>query len=237
MASENRSRGKEGSDDRLFSLKAQTQIKEAVKDLCFLLSRGYAEKSAVQLVGNRYRLNVRQQKVLHGMAAGEEQLSRRKRHLITPDEMKGKEVFIDGFNLLIILESALSGAYIFKGVDGAIRDISSVHGSYKRVKQTNNAFKLVADSLIELGVKSVKWYFDSPVSNSGRLKSYLLEFSSKNHLKWEVELDFNPDKKLIESDGVIISSDAWILDECKSWFNMAQYILNYKLDKYELVIP
>jgi len=55
-----RNRGKEGSDDKLFGTsKMQQQIKEALQDMSYLLSRDYAEKSAVQLVGNRYRLNVR----------------------------------------------------------------------------------------------------------------------------------------------------------------------------------
>ena len=63
-----RNRGKEASDDRLFGDSImQQKIKEAAKDMKYLLSRGFAEKSSLQLVGNRYRLNARQQKALQGM--------------------------------------------------------------------------------------------------------------------------------------------------------------------------
>ena len=46
----NRSRGKESNDDKLFgTLKMQQKIKEAVADMSHLLSRGYGEKSTLYL--------------------------------------------------------------------------------------------------------------------------------------------------------------------------------------------
>jgi hypothetical protein len=47
--------------------------------------------------------------------------------------LEDETILIDGFNLLITIESALSGGYIFIGVDGGFRDLSSIHWSYKRV--------------------------------------------------------------------------------------------------------
>ena len=74
-----RNRGKNSNDDQLFgSDKIQQKLKEAVIDMHYLLSRGYAEKSSLQLVGNRYRLNVRQQQAVQGMSASEEQIEQRK---------------------------------------------------------------------------------------------------------------------------------------------------------------
>ena len=39
-----------------------TIFKEAVDDLCFLLTRGYGENSALSIVGNRYKLNKKAKK-------------------------------------------------------------------------------------------------------------------------------------------------------------------------------
>jgi len=59
-----RSRGKEGSDDRLFGdKKMQSKMQEAIKDQSYLLSRGFSEKSSLQLVGNRYKLNTTRSKL------------------------------------------------------------------------------------------------------------------------------------------------------------------------------
>ncbi len=221
-----RNRGKEASDDRLFGdPKMQQKIKEAAKDMCYLLSRGFAEKSSMQLVGNRYRLNARQQKALQGMSASELQIGSRKKAALLPEQLKGLDVAIDGFNLLIILESALSGAYIFKGLDSYYRDVSGVHGTYKRVQKTEEALMIIGNVLNTLGVPSVHWYFDAPVSNSGKLKTILREVAEQNNFPWSIDLVNNPDKVLAESNHVVISSDAWILDRAQKNFNLVAYLL------------
>lgn len=77
---------------------------------------------------------------------------------VSIEDLKCKVLEIDGFNLLILLESLLSGGYVFKGRDGLYRDISSVHGTYKRVVETSNALTLVGNILKGLEVESVKWF-------------------------------------------------------------------------------
>ena len=213
-----RSRGKEGSDDRLFGdPKMQAKMREAIKDISYLLSRGFSEKSSVPLVGNRYKLNNRQQRAVQGMSEAKHKLTKRTETCLQLTQLAGKEVMIDGFNVLILLESALSGAYLFKGLDGCYRDVSSVHGTYKKVKQTPKAIQLIANFLQENKVKKAIWIFDKPVSNSGRLKTMLGEFANEHQLNWEIILNNNPDKMIAESNQIAISSDAWILDNSISW--------------------
>ncbi|MEM6698016.1 MAG: DUF434 domain-containing protein, partial [Bacteroidota bacterium] len=168
-----RNRGKTSSDDQYFAPKWYPIFKEAADDLCFLLTRGYGKSSSLQIVGNRYRLNKRQRDALQRICSSEQEIAQRKSTAINPSTLSNATVEIDGFNLLILLESALSGAYVFKGRDGTIRDISSVHGTYKRVQQTETAMKLIGDTLKELSVLHVKWYLDRPVSNSGLLRQKL----------------------------------------------------------------
>ncbi len=216
-----RNRGKEGKDDKLFGVNSMVlKIQNAVSDLSFLLERGYAEKSSKALIGNRYRLNERQIKAVAGMSAGESSLKNRQSKLIQANALNNQTVYIDGFNVLIILESILSGAYIFKGLDQCYRDLSSVHGSYKRVNQTMEVLHIVGDHLQSLNIEKAIWIFDKPVSNSGRLKQILTELAQEKNYSWEVILDFNPDNFLVESQGICISSDAWILEHCQSWFNL-----------------
>ncbi len=231
-----RNRGKEGRDDLLFGTpKVQATLKEAVADIQYLLSRGYAEKSALQLVGNRYRLNVRQQKAVQGMGASQEQIAQRKQTELPLEQLTGQDIAIDGFNLLIILESALSGAYVFKGLDDCYRDLSSVHGTYKRVQQTEGALQLVGDTLKELQTGNVLWYFDQPVSNSGRLKTMLGELTQEKGYDWNIELDYNPDKLLAETDRVVVSSDAWVLDRAGRWCNLAKALIEGKISAAQVV--
>lgn len=230
-----RNRGKQSSDDTWFSEKWHSTFKEAVDDVCHLLSRGYAANSALQIVGNRYKLNKRQRNAILRISCSDQEILERTKSAFRSAELKGKVVDIDGFNLLILLESALSGAYLFKGRDGLYRDISSVHGSYKRVVKTEEAINLVGIALKDLQVKSVKWYLDQPVSNSGRLKTKLLELSRKNDFNWEVELVFDPDKVLAISTNVVISSDGWILDHAKKWFNLGAQLIEEHIEESNVI--
>ncbi|MEL6810453.1 MAG: DUF434 domain-containing protein [Bacteroidota bacterium] len=231
-----RNRGKEGRDDLLFGSEAvQEKLKEAISDMHYLLSRGYAEKSSLQLVGNKHRLNVRQQKAVQGMSASEAQIQQRISSRLSLPELKGQEIAIDGFNLLIILESALSGAYVFKGLDECYRDLSGVHGTYKRVQQTEQALTLVGEFLKEAKAGNVLWLFDQPVSNSGRLKTLLGTLAQEKGYDWTIWLDYNPDKLLAKSDRIVVSSDAWILDRVGRWFNLAGYLIEGNLSNTHVI--
>lgn len=225
-----KNRGKHPNDDKLFGEKWKPIFKEAIKDLSFLLTRGYGAKSSTELVGNRYRLNSRQQKALVRMSAAMPNLEIRKEKERRSTQLAEQTVLIDGFNLLILLESVLSDAFVFKSQDGTYRDLASVHGSYRRVNQTEKAIVLAGNVLKDLGVKKVIWYFDSPVSNSGRMKNMLLEISLKYGFNWNVHLSQNPDMELVKSLDIAITSDAWILDECAQWFNLGAYLIEYHLD-------
>ena len=230
-----RNRGKHANDEKLFNEKWRPIFKEAVKDLSYLLSRNYGSKAAMQIVGNRYRLNARQQKALIRMSASETALLHRQSTCVNGEVLKDKTILVDGFNLLILLENTLSDAYIFKSQDGVFRDISGVHGSYKTVFKTETALVLAGEIFEDLGVEQVIWYFDSPVSNSGKMKTFLYEIATGNHYNWTIHLDNNPDKVLVESEEIVITSDAWILDNCKHWFNFAAVFVE-RFSKEEFII-
>ncbi|MFP3833539.1 DUF434 domain-containing protein [Chryseobacterium sp. SIMBA_028] len=222
----NRNRGKNTGDDNLFGSEKQiSKLKLAVEDMQYLLTKGYAEKASSELVGNRYRLKTRQIQVLRGASASDIQIQNRQLKQLSASDLKDKTIYLDGFNVLILLESLLSEAYIFEGVDGCFRDLSGVHGTYKRVNQTLKAVELVAGFFQKNQVQKLVWVFDQPVSNSGRIKQIILDFAMENKLSWEAELQYNPDKFLAESSEIIISSDAWILDHCKEWFNLIEYLI------------
>lgn len=228
----NRNRGKNTGDDTLFGSEKQLdKLKMAVQDMQYLLSRGYAEKASSELAGNRYRLKTRQIQAFRGASASEEQIQNRKHKQLQAAELKDKTIHLDGFNVVILLESLLSGAYLFKGTDGCFRDLSGVHGTYKRVNQTQKALELVALFFQKTEVHKLIWIFDKPVSNSGRIKQMILDFAVENNMDWEADLQFNPDQFLVENAEISVSSDAWILDHCKTWFNLIDYLIEEeKLD-------
>lgn len=228
MPNQQRHRGHHPKDVQLFSAKWQPVLQEAVRDLSFLYTRGYAEKSSVKLVGNRYNLNVRQRLALQRMACSDQaQAARQAKHT---HELSNQAVAIDGYNLLITIESALSNGILFHCRDGCYRDIASVHGTYRRVEETIPALQLIGETLKILGVSAAQWYLDAPVSNSGRLKVLMYEIATQHQFSWQIDLENNPDRVLVEQEKIVVSSDSWVLDNAKCWTNLAKEIIENRME-------
>lgn len=126
---------------------------------------------------------------------------------------------------MITLEAALARGPLFIGVDNCVRDLSSVHGSYRSVEETERAIHLVGKALENLGASSVMWLLDRPVSNSGRLAKKIREIALQKDWPWQVEAVFNPDATIISSSAVAVTSDSSILDRVNGWVNLKSYLL------------
>lgn len=225
-----RNRGKDPEDDALFSpAHEQEKLLTALDDMHYLLSKDYPPRATLALVGNRYRLRQRQILALQGMACSADDIILRRKKQISSADVEGKTIYLDGFNVLIVMETLLSGGFVFKGLDGCYRDISSVHGSYKRIRQTENVLITIGSALQKLGAGEVIWIFDAPISNSGRLKTLCYEIATQHGFAWNIYLDHAPDKYLIAENRLIASSDAWVLNYCHHWFNLLGYLIEHVL--------
>jgi len=89
---------------------------------------------------------------------------------------------------------------------------------------------------IPCSLPKVKWWLDSPVSNSGRLLTFLAELSERKGYDWEMELVFDPDKVLAISKFVVVTSDGEILDVAKNWFNLGSYLIDNCLKEVKVLI-
>jgi len=228
-------RGKHPSDGKLFSEKRLPVLTGAVKDLSYLFSRGYSGSSALKLVGDRYQLTVRQRRAVLGAACSDESLAYRRTHRVPASGLKGQTLAVDGYNLLITTECALSAGVLLRGRDGCIRDLASIHGSYRRVEETLPAVRLIGKAFQRLRVGRVNWYFDAPVSNSGRLQILMYHEASEAHWDWQIELTNRTDQVLEASGDIVVTSDSWILDRAKRWANISQVLVRFVRPRPEVI--
>lgn len=226
MGDNRKHRGQHPADAKLFTEKTIPTIRRAVADLEWLLSHGYPERASLKLVGDRFRLRDRQRKAVLRAACSDQDLVRRTEHQVDTEQVKDQVLLLDGFNVLITVESALSGGLLFESRDGCYRDLASIHGSYKRVTETRQAILHIGNYLAEIGAPRAFWYFDRPVSNSGRLKTMLYEVAVREGWDWKVDLVYNPDKILIAASEVIVSSDSIILNQAERWFNLGRKVVD-----------
>jgi hypothetical protein len=228
-------RGPHPDDARLFGADALPQLQNAVGDLSWLLSRGYASTSAIKIVGDRYALRERQRTAVGRSACSDAAGERRRRTKVELTELTGRTLLLDGYNVLTSVEAALAGGVILFARDGAYRDMASVHGTWRKVEETVPAAELIGGLLAELRVERAQWLFDRPVSNSGRLKSLLEQIGDARGWPWEIRLVPDPDKLLRESDQIVATADSAVLDECARWVNLARSAIDGRIPDAHVV--
>lgn len=217
-------RGPHPADADLFGAQHVPALREAASHMAWLLERGYAEPSTLKLVGDRFALRERQRTALRRSVAATGVVAKRRAKRVAPDALRGRRLAVDGFNGVIVLESALSGGVLLRGLDGALRDLASVHGSYRRMERTFEALAGMAETLARWGPAEVCWVLDRPVSNSGRLRQWILDAAPPD-LVWTVTLEPDADAVLMAFDGVVASGDAWILDSVTAWFDLPAAVI------------
>lgn len=217
-----RHRGRHPLDRDLFGAEALPSLRRAAADLSWLLGRGYRDRAAVKLVGDRFALRTRQRRALLRAAAADDDLADRARRRLALAACRDEALIIDGFNCLITVEAALAGGAVVVGLDGAHRDMASVHGSYRRVEETDAAIEAIGERLAEARPASALWLLDRPVSNSGRLAARLRRRAEARGWPWRVEAVESPDRDIIarRDAAVAASSDSWILDSCDRWVDL-----------------
>jgi len=98
------------------------------------------------------------------------------------------------------------------------------------VNETIPGVCLIGDTATAWGVTRCRWWLDRPVSNSGRLKTLILEQAKASGWEMTVELDFNPDRVLSECSEVVATSDGIVLERCCHWVNLAGRIIAEKIE-------
>ncbi len=220
-------RGSSQKDEIEFHDKSRQKLYQAAQDLYYLLNQGYHIRGASTFVGNHYLLSERQRLALVRAITSKENIENRKKKEIV-DISEGSTVNIDGFNTIITLEVALSDSLLLKCMDGTFRDLAGLRGTYRLIDKTQTAILFLGEVLEECKVGKVTFYLDAPVSNSGKLKERLFELLRGYSFELQVENINNVDSVLETLDHVV-TSDAIILDRCKSWINLNSKIIESKL--------
>lgn len=224
-------RGPGPEDPTWFGPGALAGLQAAVDDFSWLLSRGYAEASGLKLVGDRYRLVERQRVAVLRSSCSDQAHAGRQTRRVEIEALRGRAIRVDAFNLILTLESALGGAVLLRGRDGALRDLASVHGSYRRVAETAPALALARQWLGAWGIGPVLWLVDAPVSNSGRIASLIRAADPS----WSAEVVPDPDPLLMQTGDPVATADSRILDGTDAWVSLADALVRAGVPRANIV--
>jgi hypothetical protein len=200
-------------------------LREAALDFRYLLNRGYPRKVALELVGNRYQLTYDQRHLLHRGVFSDRDSKLRRKKRISVDRVRNKTLAIDGYNVIITIEAALSNRPLILGDDGFIRDISGLSGNFRKSALTEEALQLILNVLKRVSPCQTLFLFDAPISLSGKLAQEVRNQLKRENLLGEAKAVKVPEKILIGFSGIVATSDTAIIDHSKKVIDLAGGLL------------
>ena len=226
-------RGFVPTDERDFGEKSLPTLRKAAEEVYYLLCRDYPVTSTTRFIGNHYLLSERQRLALARTISPKGNILSRKSREVS--DVTEKTLYIDGFNVIIGLEIAYSDSMLFECMDGTIRDLAGLRGTYRLIPQTDLAITALLQTLEESHVQKAVIYLDKPVSNSGRLKQRIYELAN-NNISFELDvLIEDPVDAILKTKPLIASADAIILDKCAEWFNLVKCVIDKRIGKYDYI--
>jgi len=226
------SAGGNSSQIRLLNSK---NLQKAAEDFRHLLNRGYPRKATLEIVGNRYGLTFDERHLLHRGVFSDADSESRRSKIVSIKAIQGKDLAIDGHNVLITVEAGLSGRPLILADDGFVRDISGLSGSFKKTVVTEKALQVIVTFLKNWRPRHVLFLFDAPISKSGILAQELRDLLKKEGLPGDALAMKVPEKTLIGFQGLVATSDTAIIDRSEKVIDLAGNIIRKKIGSMSLL--
>jgi len=203
-------------------------MKEALCDLRYLLNRGYRRKTALDFVSNHYKLSLKERNFLVRSVFSREEAEGHRKKLVDMKAVSGQDLTVDGYNVLITVETILKGEEVVLCDDGFIRDTSATFGRHAISENTRKAIEEVGQVIKKSKAKSAALVFDSGVSRSGELCTLVEKRLNEAGVKTEARISPNADLEVSRGRGIICTSDRAIIKKVERVFDIPFYIAEEK---------
>ncbi len=190
-------------------------FRKGALDYFYLQDRNYPQKGTLKLVGDRYKLSGDQRTVLYRGISSKKHSNNRKTRLVT--DIKDKNLFIDGYNVLFTVLNYRLGRLVFISTDGILRDAGSLHGKIRNDVLFYDCITLLFDFFTVKIPAYLNIFLDSPVSHSAKHKNIIDKAMDHYSLNGNCKLVKSPDLEIKQnSKGIICSSDTAIIDRTEN---------------------
>jgi len=187
-------------------------LRKAAEDVRYLVDRGYPKESAVRFVSDHYRLHEEQRFVLSRIVVATQTAQLRRKKAVLAEALQRKDVIVDGYNILISIESLLGGMPVYSCDDGFLRDTRGIFRSYRTSDLTAPAIQEILNLLAKSNPSSVVILLDQQISMSGRLAALLREMMATIGLPGTARTARDVDHQLKSSRAIVATADGNIID-------------------------
>lgn len=176
------------------------------------MDRGYPKESAIRFVSDHHRLPEEQRFVLTRVLVASRKAKTRSDKIRPLETIHGSTLFIDGYNVLITVESLLGGRPAYLCDDGFLRDVRGIFRSYRPSELTAPALDLIFDLIASTCPALTEVLLDQQISMSGRLAVMIRRTIAEHDVPGMVRTVKDVDRQLKRSEGLIATGDGNIID-------------------------
>ena len=176
------------------------------------MDRAYPKESAIRFVSDHHRLLEEQRFVLTRVVVASDMAKKRRDKILPLEALHGSTLFIDGYNVLISVESLLGGKPVYLCDDGILRDIMGIFRSHRPSDLTAPALDTIFDLLASVCPAVTEVLLDQQISMSGRLAVLIRRTMAEHDVPGMVRTAQDVDRQLKEMEGVIATGDGTIID-------------------------
>lgn len=172
----------------------------------------------MEFVSDHYQLELDERHLLARCVFSDDEVRDHQKSFMKSSEVEGCKVGVDGYNVLITVESALNGRRIVRCDDGFVRDLRAIFGKYKMSSSTERAIAEILRALKKMNPDEVVLLFDKQVSKSGELAGFVRRQLDKMELEGDARTTVGTDAKVwkfevsASSDRVVIEKSDRVLD-------------------------
>jgi len=136
----------------------------------------------------------------------------RKAKAVSVRALQRKDVIVDGYNVLITVESLLAGCSVYLCDDGFLRDVRGIFKRYRPSGLTDSALSIILDLLAFAAPSKIEILLDQQMSCSGKLAARIREQMACRRLPGTACTAKDTDHLLKTSLGVVASADGYVID-------------------------
>jgi hypothetical protein len=176
------------------------------------VDRGYPKESAIRFVSDHHRLLEEQRFVLSRVVVPSDVAKARRDKIQPMEALYGRALFIDGYNVLISVESLLGGKPVYLCDDGILRDVQGIFRSYRTSDLTALALDAIFDLLPYARLARAEVFLDQQISMSGQLAELIRRIMAEHEISGTARTTQDVDRQLKKIEGVIATADGNVID-------------------------
>ncbi|AKB36354.1 hypothetical protein MSSAC_1764 [Methanosarcina siciliae C2J] len=201
------------------------RLLKPARDIRSILRWGYPKFATIRFVADHSQLSVEERHILTRVIMPPDKVVSRVKKKIACDGIRDRDLLLDGYNVLLSVDSLLKNKPMWFCDDGYIRDTRYYFSKAKQAEDIGEALDLVLEFFSEARPKSVTFLLDTQISRSGELAGFIRRKLKEQGIQGDAHTsktaDFDlkteggkPEKQLVvaTSDGIVIDSVLQVLD-------------------------